>query len=111
MLRFLWLVTLLQSSELPEVTLLDEPEVGLHPQLLSLLAELFREASQRSQIIVATHSDRLVRFLNPKEVLVADLTEEGLTTLTWADSLNLDKWLDEYTLDQVWAMGRLGGRP
>jgi predicted ATPase len=82
----------------------------LHPELLSILAELLREASQRSQILVATHSDRLVRFLSPKEVIVADLTEEGLTKLTWADSLDLEKWLDEYTLDQVWEMGRLGGR-
>jgi len=110
-IRFLWLATLLQSAALPEVALLDEPEVSLHPQLLSLLAELLREASQRSQIVVATHSDRLVRFLKPREVLVADLTEDGLTKLTWADSLDLEKWLDEYTLDQVWAMGRLGGRP
>lgn len=109
-IRFLWLATLLQSAALPAVTLLDEPEVGLHPELLSLFAELLREASQRSQIIVATHSDRLVRFLNPKEVVVADLTEDGLTKLTWADSLDLERWLDEYTLDQVWAMGRLGGR-
>jgi predicted ATPase len=109
-LRFLWLATLLQSSALPEVVLLDEPEVSLHPELLNLLAHQLREAAQRSQIIVATHSDRLVRFLKPEEVLVADLTDDGLTTLTWADSLNLDKWLDEYTLDEVWAIGRLGGR-
>jgi len=109
-LRFLWLVTLLQSSALPTVTLLDEPEVSLHPELLSVLAELLREASQRSQIFVATHSDRLVRFLRPEEVIVADLTEEGLATLKWADTLDLEKWLDEYTLDDVWRMGRLGGR-
>lgn len=109
-LRFLWLVTLLRSSELPEVTLLDEPEVSLHPELLAILADLLREASQRSQIVVATHSDRLVRFLNPNEVMVADFAEDGLTKLTWADSLDLDRWLTEYTLDQVWAMGRLGGR-
>ena len=108
-IRFLWLVTLLQSSALPLVTLLDEPEVSLHPELLSLLADLLREASQRSQIIVATHSDRLVRFLSPKEVVVMDL-DNGLTKLSWADSLDLEKWLDEYTLDQVWEMGRLGGR-
>jgi predicted ATPase len=109
MLRFLWLVTLLQSSALPLVTLLDEPEVSLHPELLSLLADLLREASQRSQIIVATHSDRLVRFLSPKEVVVMDL-DQGFAKLSWADTLDLDKWLDEYTLDQVWEMGRLGGR-
>ena len=110
MLRFLWLVTLLQSADLPVVTMLDEPEVSLHPELLSLLAGLLREASQRSQIIVATHSDRLVRFLSPKEVIVADLTDSGVTKLTWADSLDLERWMDEYTLDRVWAMGRLGGR-
>lgn len=110
MLRFLWLATLLQSSALPEVVLLDEPEVSLHPELLNLLAHQLREAAQRSQIIVATHSDRLVRFLKPEEVLVADLTEEGLAKLTWADSLDLEKWLDEYTLDEVWGIGRLGGR-
>jgi predicted ATPase len=109
-LRFLWLVTLLQSSDLPVVTLLDEPEVSLHPEMLSILAELLREASLRSQILVATHSDRLVRFLKPSEVVVADLTDEGLAKLTRADSLDLEKWLDEYTLDQVWEMGRLGGR-
>lgn len=109
-LRFLWLVTLLRSAALPDVTLLDEPEVSLHPELLAILADLLREASQRSQIIVATHSDRLVRFLNPNEVMVADLTDDGLAKLTWADSLDLDRWLTEYTLDQVWSMGRLGGR-
>jgi len=109
-IRFLWLATLLQSAALPEVVLLDEPEVSLHPELLNLLAHLLREAAQRSQIIVATHSDRLIRFLKPEEVLVADLTEEGLAKLTWADSLDLEKWLDEYTLDEVWGIGRLGGR-
>ncbi len=105
-LRFLWLVTLLQSSALPTVTLLDEPEVSLHPELLNLLAHLLREASQRSQIVVATHSDRLVRFLKPNEVLVADLGEDGLTKLTWADSLDLEKWLDEYTLDEGYRAAR-----
>jgi predicted ATPase len=109
-LRFLWLTTLLQSPALPSVTLLDEPEVSLHPELLNLLAHQLREAAQRSQIIVATHSDRLIRFLKPEEVLITDLTEEGLAKFSWADSLDLEKWLTEYTLDEVWSIGRLGGR-
>lgn len=109
-LRFLWLVTLLQSPGLTAVTLLDEPEVSLHPELLSQLADLFREASSRSQIIVATHSDRLINFLNPDEVLVMDLNDDGTTSAKWADTLDLDKWLEEYTLDEVWRMGRMGGR-
>jgi len=109
-LRFLWLVTLLQSPGLTAVTLIDEPEVSLHPELLQLLADLMREAAKKTQLIVATHSDRLIRFLEPNEVLVCD-AEDGLTTMTWADSLDLEKWLQEYSLDQVWAMNLIGGRP
>ncbi len=72
-LRFLWLVTLLQSPELPAVTLIDEPEISLHPEMLQLLADLMREASNRTQLIVATHSERFVRFLQPSELIVCDL--------------------------------------
>lgn len=109
-LRFLWLVSLLQSPELSAITTIDEPEVSLHPELLSLLADLMREASQRTQLIVATHSDRLIRFLKPEEVLVFDSDEEGNTQATWADQMDLEKWLQEYSLDEIWQMGQMGGR-
>jgi predicted ATPase len=109
-LRFLWLATLLQSPGLPKVTLIDEPEVSLHPEMLRLLADLMREASDRTQLIVATHSDRFVRFLNPKELLVCDLNEQGCMTTQWADQLDLKAWLEDYTLDQLWSQGILGGR-
>ena len=109
-LRFLWLVALLQSQTLTTVTLLDEPEVSLHPELLRHLVYLMREASKHTQLIVATHSDRLIRFLKPSEVLVCDL-EEGEAKMTWGDTFNLDKWLEDYSLDQLWAMNIMGGRP
>lgn len=109
-LRFLWLVSLLQSSNLSTVTMIDEPEVSLHPELLSLLADLMREAAGRTQIIVATHSDRLIRFLEPHEVVVMDVGEDGYALAQWADSMDLDEWLKEYSLDEVWRMGRMGGR-
>jgi predicted ATPase len=109
-LRFLWLATLLQSPGLPKVTLIDEPEVSLHPEMLQLLTELMREASSRTQLIVATHSDRFVRFLKPEELIVCDLDEEGGTSVKRADELDLDKWLADYALDELWSMGRLGGR-
>ena len=109
-LRFLWLVTLLQSRELTAITLIDEPEVSLHPDLLRLLADLMREASKRTQLIVATHSDRLIRFLKPEEVLICD-ADDGLLTVTWADKLDLAQWLADYSLDEVWAMNLMGGRP
>jgi predicted ATPase len=109
-LRFLWLTTLLQSPGLTALTLLDEPEVSLHPELLSLLADQLREASQRTQLIVATHSDTLIRFLEPSEVVVLDVTEDGMTSLTRADELDLGDWLKEYSLDELWRNGRIGAR-
>ncbi|MDR2165249.1 MAG: AAA family ATPase [Zoogloeaceae bacterium] len=109
-LRFLCLVTLLQSPELPTVTLIDEPEVSLHPEMLRLLAELLREAADRTQLIVATHSERLVRFLEPEEIIACDLDESGATRAARASELDLAAWLEEYTLDQLWGLGRLGGR-
>jgi predicted ATPase len=108
-LRFLWLVTLLQSPGLTDITLIDEAEVSLHPDLLRLLVDLLREASQRTQLIVATQSELLVRFLSPKEVLVCDC-DDGLTTMRWADTFDLDKWLEDYSLDELWHLGRIGGR-
>jgi predicted ATPase len=109
-LRFLWLTTLLQSPGLPALTLLDEPEVSLHPELLSLLADTMREASRRTQLVVATHSDRLVRFLQPNEIVVMDADEGGMTTMKWADELDLDHWLKDFSLDELWSNGRLGAR-
>lgn len=109
-LRFLWLATLLQSPGLTWLTLLDEPEVSLHPELLSLLADLFREASSRTQLVIATHSDRLVRFLKPKEVVVMNTDDDGMASLKWADELDLDAWLKDYALDELWSNGRLGAR-
>ncbi|MCK9462245.1 MAG: AAA family ATPase [Proteobacteria bacterium] len=109
-LRFLWLVALLQSPGLSTVTMIDEPEVSLHPEQLSIIAEVMREASARTQLVVATHSDRLVRFLKPEEVVVMDVCEDGSATARWADSMDLDGWLEDYGLDEVWRMGRMGGR-
>lgn len=109
-LRFLWLISLLHSPELPTITMIDEPEVSMHPELLGLFVDLMREASRRTQLIVATHSDRLVSFLRPEEVVTMDIGDDGLTTATWADTMGLDNWLDEFSLDEVWRMGRIGGR-
>lgn len=109
-LRFLWIVTLLQSPGLTAMTMIDEPEVSLHPELLSILSELLREASKRTQLVIATHSDRLVGFLRPEEVLCLDGNEDGSTAATWGDSLDLNSWLAEYSLDELWRMGRIGAR-
>jgi predicted ATPase len=109
-LRFLWLTTLLQSPGLPPVTLIDEPEVSLHPEMLRLLTDLMREASARTQLILATHSDRFVRFLEPCELIVCDRDDAGGMTARWADELDLKAWMEDYTLDQLWNKGVIGAR-
>ncbi len=109
-IRFLWLISVLQSPGLSTITLIDEPEVSLHPEMLSLLVDLLREASLRTHLIVATHSDQLIRFLKPEEVVVLDRDEEGFTTARWADTLDLGDWLADYSLDEIWRMGPMGGR-
>ncbi len=109
-LRFLWLITTLLAPPAPPLILLDEPEVSLHPELLKLLAALLQDASANSQIVVATHSPDLIRWLQPEEVLIAD-KEGGVSRFAWADELDLDEWLAEYTLRDLWLMGNLGGRP
>ena len=110
-LRFLWLVTVLLSPDTPALTLIDEPEVSLHPELLKLLAGVLQDAALRGQVLVATHSPDLIRWLEPEQVLVTEKDEMGVTHFTWADSLNLQTWLEEYTLRDLWLMGTLGGRP
>jgi predicted ATPase len=59
-------------------------------------------------VVVATHSDRLIRFLKPSEVVVMDSDEQGLATLSWAEKLDIEEWLKDYTLDELWSNGRLG---
>jgi predicted ATPase len=108
-IRFLWLITLLYSPGLTEVTLLDEPEVSLHPELLGILADCLREASKRTQLIVATHADRLVRYLEPSEIITFEV-DDGTSIVRRAEELDLKAWLEDYTLDQIWSQGLLGGR-
>ena len=111
-LRFLWLTTVLLSPEPPPLILIDEPEVSLHPEFLKILAALLQDASARTQLLVATHSSDLIRWLQPDEVVVID-KEEAKSAFIWANdsSLNLSEWLKHYTLSDLWLMGNLGGRP
>ncbi len=109
-LRFLWLASLLQCPALPMLTMIDEPEVSLHPELISLLVDLMREASDRTQLLIATHSDSLVRFLRPGEILAMDVDDQGCTAARWAETMDIEAWLDEYSMDDIWRMGRIGGR-
>ena len=109
-LRFLCLLTILLHPYPPPLICIEEPELGLHPDVMNTLAELLIEASTRTQLIVTTHSDRLVSALSgcPESVVVCERPFDG-TTLKRLDEKRLEKWLDEYTLGQLWMQGEIGG--
>ena len=111
-LRFIALTTLLlqPASLRPSVVLLDEPELGLHPYAITLLASMLKQASLESQIIVATQSPVLLDHFEPEDVIVADRVE-GATTLRRLDGENLAAWLEDYSLGQLWEKNEIGGRP
>ena len=109
-LRFMCLATLLLQPELPRMVLLDEPELGLHPAAIVLLAELLKEASQRTQILVATQSVTLVNQLEQNCIYVADRIE-GATKVKSLEKEDLSQWLERYALGELWEKNLIGGRP
>ena len=111
-LRFMALATLfLQPADLrPSVMLVDEPELGMHPFAITLLASLMKQASVETQVIVSTQSSLFLDHFEPEDVLVADRVDGG-TQLTRLDPSDLEPWLDDYSLGQLWEKNELGGRP
>lgn len=109
MLRFLTLATLLLLPDPPSLIAIDEPEIGLHPSLLPQLAELLKLASERTQIVVATHAPSL---LSAEAIELSDIVlvgkRNGETIMERADTRqDLHRWLDRYSLGNLWSMGKL----
>jgi predicted ATPase len=111
-LRFIALATLLLQPEKyrPSVFLVDEPELGLHPYAITMLASLIKQASTKTQVIVGTQSPLLLDHFRPEDVLVANRVE-GSTELTRLESSKLSTWLEDYSLGQLWEKNEIGGRP
>ena len=111
-LRFIALATvLLQPVSLrPSVILLDEPELGLHPAAITILAALVKQVSVETQVVLSTQSSLLLDHFRPEDVLVADRVQ-GATTLRRLDAGRLERWLKDYSLGQLWRKNELGGRP
>jgi predicted ATPase len=111
-LRFIVLAALfLQPADFrPSVILVDEPELGLHPYAITLLASLVKQASTETQVILSTQSALLLDHFDPAEVLVADRVSSK-TVLERLDPGPLAEWLEEYSLGQLWEKNEIGGRP
>ncbi len=109
-LKLLCLLAILKSPDPPPLICIDEPELGLHPDWVKLVAELLQSAASRTQLLVATHSPQLVSKLTPEQVLVAE-KQDGASTFKPLSKENLSAWLSEFSLADLWLTGHFGGRP
>jgi hypothetical protein len=109
-LRYLALLAILCHPTPPPLICIDDPEAGLHPDILPVLAELLVEASHRTQVIVTTHSDEIVSALSgqPAAVVVCERDDDG-SHLRRLDGDQLKEWLEKYSLGELWRMGEIGG--
>ena len=112
MLRVVALVTLLLLPErdLPDVLILDEPELGLHPYAINVVGGLIRALSDKIQVIVATQSVPFVDCFDPSDIVIVD-RESRSTTFRQLNEADLEEWLDDYSLSELWEKNVLGGRP
>ena len=111
-IRFLALLAVLLHPRKAPLVCIEEPELGLHPDALVIIAELLVEAKATTQVIVTTHSDVLVSALSEEtdSVLVSE-NIGGCTEFRRLDSQKLSRWLQKYRLGEIWRMGKLGGNP
>ena len=111
-IRFIALATLLLAPEqvMPKIIVLDEPELGLHPMAIHILANMIKQASENAQVIFETQSSLLLDHFQPEDVIVVD-TKDGATILNRLNSEELSEWLDNYSLSELWDKNVLGGQP
>lgn len=109
-LRWLCLLAILVAPSPPGVIVLEEPELGLHPDMINTLADMLKKAATRHQLVITTHSDILIDALSdvPEAVMVVEKGEEG-TTVRRLDAETLKPWLEEYRLGRLWMKGQIGG--
>ena len=111
-LRAIALITALAqpSERLPRFISIDEPELGLHPAAITILADLARSVSRHCQVLFATQSTTFLDHFQPEEVVVVE-RDRGVTTLRRLDATELRGWLEEYSLSEIFDKGVVGGRP
>jgi predicted ATPase len=108
-LQFLCLLAVLYNPYPPSIVCIDEPEIGLHPEMIKIVAELLIQASERMQIVVATHSPTLVSALRPEDIVVVE-AKDGSSQFNRPPKEELEVWLKDFTLGELWEMGQIGGK-
>lgn len=109
-IRFICLTTALLQPDPPSTIIIDEPELGLHPYAIEILAELFQAASKRMQVIVSTQSPALVDCFDPQDVIVVN-RRDGASDFARLNPDALSSWLEDYSLGDLWRKNILSGGP
>lgn len=111
-LRFICLVTLLLQPDelLPEIIIIDEPELGLHPYAINLLSGIIKSVSTKRQLIISTQSTDFINNFEPEDIIVVDY-KDNQSKFTRYKSQDLKEWLEDYSLGDLWNKNILGGRP
>jgi len=111
LLRFIALATLLLQPASPPVILIDEPELGLHPAAIVLLASIIKSVATKRQIIVSTQSVTLVNQFLPEDIVVVEREGDQSVFKRPTAVPDLEDWLEDYTLGELWEKNVIGGRP
>lgn len=111
-LRAICLISLLMQpeEELPYLIVIDEPELGLHPYALDVVASLCQTASHHAQLLVSTQSSSFLNSFDPEDIVVVEREGEA-TTFKRPDAEKMNAWLEDYTLGEVWEKNVIGGGP
>jgi predicted ATPase len=109
-LHFLCLLAILYNSERGAIVAIDEPETGLHPDMMHGVAKAFREASEQTQFIITTHSAEFLEFLNLNEILVTEKDAGNATIIIRIDEDRFANWKADYSTGRLWQDGDLGGK-
>jgi predicted ATPase len=109
-IRFVCLATALMQPRLPATIVIDEPELGLHPFAISMLADLIQSAAERTQVIISTQSVTLLDYFQPEHIIAVN-RDKGRSTFNRLDADQLKEWLDDYSVGELWQKNVVRGGP
>ncbi len=109
-MRFICLVTVLLQPDPPATIVVDEPELGLHPYAISMLADLIKSASERTQVIISTQSPTLLDYFEPEDIIVVN-RKKGRSTFKRLRAKELDEWMEDYSVGELWQKNVVRGGP
>jgi predicted ATPase len=109
-IRFICLATALLQPDPPATIVIDEPELGLHPYAISMLADLIKSASERTQVIISTQSPTFLDYFAPEQIVVVN-RRDGRSTFNRLDAQALAGWMEDYSVGELWQKNVVRGGP